>query len=248
MLINKIKNLIKRYNNQYIKKIKQEIKEHEKEKQKLIRESKRKLSRLEISEFILDYTYQFNSNYMLYNNLTIFIKKMSFKERMKYIIDSCNKENPTIMENFLLALAYSNLGTRYTNYAIYYLELYLENKNYYSDNFYNKEFKGCNTTIENRKYQLNLLYVKLSQKYLDNLNYDKALNYAFKAKEFMNVDNYYQSFWEPYSLIAEILYKKGDLNNCIANINEGIIVTKNKHNKKKYIELLNKYIKYQKNM
>lgn len=206
--------------------------------------NKRKLSKLEKSELILDYTHNFSSKYMLYEGLTEWIKKIEPKDRMWYIINSCNIKNPTKQEQFLLALAYCNLGQLYTDYAIYYLKLYLGNDNFYSNDFYYKQFPGCNTNLENRNFQLNFLCLKLSKKYLDNLEYDNALKYSFITKSFYNFDNHYQQILEPYSIISEILYKQNNIKGAITNIKEAILKTKDKYNKKSYIELLEKYEKY----
>lgn len=213
-----------------------ELKYHEIKRNALKKENKKKLSKLEKSEFILDYTHSFSSDYMLYDGLTDWIKNMNFKERMWFVINSCNSINPTKQEQFLLALAYCNLGTLYNNYAIYYIELYLKDHD-----FYDKKFRSCNNRNDKINYQWVLFNYKLACKYKEDLNYNKALKYAFMAKG-MN-DSFSKPF-DVYDLISDILYKMGDLENAIANLNEGIRKVSNKYEKERLVKLLNTYQDY----
>jgi len=202
----------------------------EKERKKILKEKAKKLTKLDISEFILDYTYSFSSRYMLYNGMTDFIKSMNYKDRMYYIINSCNTINPSIKEQFLLSLAYNNLGSMYNEYTIRYIEMYLHDYN-----FYNKQFRGCTTNEDKINYQINMFNILLANKYSEDLEYEKALNCALKAK---GMSDSYAKRWEPYYTISTILYKMNDYKNAIINLNEGLRKIDNKYDKKNCIELL----------
>lgn len=222
--------------NKFLSEFEKELKEHKKNLKKLRKETTRNLSRLEKSEFILDYTHNFSSSHMLYEGLTDWIKNMNFEERMWYVINSCNSNKPTIQETFLLALAYSNLGTLYNKYAIYYLELYLK-----SNKFYYKNFNDCNTEADIMNYQWCMFHNKLACKYRDDLDYEKALKHAFMSK---GMNEHFTKIHDAYGLIADIFYRMGDYRSAINNLQEGIKKTKNNYSKKLYIEQLKKYEEY----
>ena len=212
-----------------------DMKEWELERTKNQKEYSRTLSNLEKSEQIINYTYNniFTHEYMSYRGVLDFIKSMEFKERMFYVINSCNKVNPTKKEQFLLALAYSRLGTLYNNYSIYYLELYLKDNKYYI-----KEIPGCNNKIEIINYQNTMFNLILSTKYEEDLEYDKALRHAFMSK---GMNDTYPKYGDSYLQISNILYKKSDYKNAIINLNEAIRKCNDINKKNDYQKIINKY-------
>ena len=200
------------------------------------------LDKLEIAEFILDYTHGFPSKYMLYDGLVEWIKSMNVEKRMWYIINVCNKSNPTPQENFLLAMAYNNLKTLYNEYAIYYAELYLKN-----NKFYNKKFKNRSAKEENICYQRRIFHYILANKYEKDLNLKLALENAYLMA--FNKPNYnYAVFNDEYTLLARLLYKNGNLTEAIGWLRKGIEENNgNDYLRNEYFSQIKKYQEYQKN-
>lgn len=243
----KIKNLINNQKNNnrfnYISN-KQIIDTIKNNQNKMFKNSKLIFTNLQKAEFIMDYTHGFSSDYLLYNGLTDWIKSMNFNERLWFVINSCNKTNPSTQERFLLALAYNDLGSFYNEYAIYYLKQYVERHE-----FYNKRFSHCETQNDIINYQWCLFNFLLSNKYLQDMQYDEALKYAFVSKGMSNdfAKPYYALFskrYDDYGLISEILYKKNNIKRAITNLYDGINQVKDNNLKSKYYKQIEKYNNY----
>ncbi len=190
---------------------------------------------LYIAEEIINYEYHFFGNYFNNSQVMDFIKNTNYKDRFKYVINCCNKENPSECELFLLALAYNRLGSLYNDITIHYINTYLSSKN-----FYDKPLKYTTNDKDILGYQINLFYSILAMKYDENLEYDKALSCAMTSLSIPSEKRYFQ----PYSLIAQIYYHKNNIDEAIKYLTDGIN-DKNLKYKEDLKKMINNYKEFE---
>ena len=195
---------------------------------------------LDIAEEIINYHYNFYGNYLNNKKIMNFIKDNKSKDRMFYVLNCCDLNNPSKREQFIIALAYNLLSKEYNNYAIKYLKMYLADNKYYI-----KNFKPEMEPVDSISYQWLIFYKALAIKYDDNLEYDKALKYIDMA---LHIDfSMCKEYEEPYLMYAQISYHLNDYTNIKKILTRGIKETKSNYNKQKYSEELKRYLLLEKN-
>ncbi len=198
-------------------------------------------------ELIILREYHFFSYKNYYTKiLNYFFKIFSSNSRMKYVIYRCNKKCPKPKDLFLLALAYSKMGTLYNNYAIYYLEKYINGNKYYGIPLKLLTNKNGYMKIPNRSEIISIqwykIYKLLAIKLDQNLEFEKALKYIDIT---LHIDpqswDYYD---EPFVLYAQILYHNNDLKSAISVLRRGVSESKNEYTKDTCLNLISKYENY----
>lgn len=229
----KMFNLFKKKSD-FVKQFEKELKEHEKKRKKLLKIKYKIPNKKELCSYIICYLKN-DSSYMSNDYSYNYIKNHNRNFLISYVINFYNKQNESKEKYYYLSILYYYSTQEYIDLAIYYCELFMKDfKVYNGDIYYNLNNFNYNTLW---KYQFHYFNYMLANLYNKNLNYDKALKYAFMSKEIEN----YNSSLDPYILISDILYHKGDYKNAIKNLNDGLNVTKDKYKKDNYLKIINEY-------